>query len=37
MNERANQIGASLKIESKINEGTEITVVWHDHAGEMTK
>ena len=37
MNERANQIGASLKLESKINEGTEITVVWHDHAGEMKK
>ncbi len=37
MSERANQIGASLKIESKINEGTEITVVWSEHAGEMKK
>ncbi len=37
MNERAGQIGASLKIDSKVNEGTEITVIWNDHAGEMTK
>jgi len=37
MNERANQIGASLKIESKIDEGTEITVVWREHAGETKK
>jgi NarL family two-component system sensor histidine kinase LiaS len=37
MNERAGQIGASLKIDSKVNEGTEITVVWNDHTGEMTK
>jgi PAS domain S-box-containing protein len=30
MHERASQIGAGLKIESKLNEGTEITVTWPD-------
>ncbi len=34
--ERAEQIGASLKIDSNINEGTEITVDWHD-AEEVSK
>ena len=34
--ERAGQIGASLKIESNINEGTVITVDWHD-AVEVSK
>jgi PAS domain S-box-containing protein len=33
--ERANQIGAILNIDSKINEGTDISVVWRNHAGEM--
>jgi signal transduction histidine kinase len=37
MKERAGQIGASLKIESKINQGTEITVDWHDDAGEVPR
>ena len=37
MNERANQIGAILKIESKPGEGTEITVTWHESAGEVAK
>jgi signal transduction histidine kinase len=37
MQERANQIGALLKIESKAGEGTEITVDWHDNAGEVSK
>jgi signal transduction histidine kinase len=35
MKERADQIGAILKIESKIEQGTEITVDWHDHTGEV--
>jgi PAS domain S-box-containing protein len=35
MKERAAQIGAALKIDSKINQGTEITVDWHDDAGEV--
>jgi PAS domain S-box-containing protein len=35
MRERAGQIGATLKIESKINQGTEITVDWHDNAREV--
>lgn len=34
MKERANQIGASIKIESGIDEGTEISVVWHNKARE---
>jgi len=34
MKERANQIGASLSIEGKIDEGTEILVVWHGDAEE---
>ena len=37
MKERAGQIGAALRIESKINQGTEITVDWHDHAGEVPR
>jgi signal transduction histidine kinase len=37
MNERANNIGALLKIESKVGEGTEITVAWHDNAEEVSK
>jgi signal transduction histidine kinase len=37
MQERANHIGALLKIESKAGEGTEITVDWHDNAGEVSK
>jgi PAS domain S-box-containing protein len=37
MKERASQIGASLQIESKIDQGTVITVDWHDHAGEVTR
>jgi PAS domain S-box-containing protein len=35
MKERANQIGAALKIESKVNEGTEVTVTWNKPAGEI--
>jgi signal transduction histidine kinase len=35
MKERADQIGAVLKIESKIEQGTEITVDWHDNAAEV--
>ena len=35
MRERANHIGALLKIESKAGEGTEITVDWHDNGGEV--
>ncbi len=35
MNERANHIGAALKIESKIGEGTEITVTWKENAKEV--
>jgi len=34
MKERANQIGASLKIDSRVSEGTEITVIWDYPAGE---
>ena len=37
MNERANHIGAKLQIESKIGEGTEISVTWQDTAGEVIK
>ncbi len=37
MQERANHIGASLKIESKVGEGTEITVDWHDNPVEVLK
>jgi PAS domain S-box-containing protein len=36
MKERAGQIGASLKIESKIDQGTEISVDWQDRAGEVS-
>jgi PAS domain S-box-containing protein len=36
MKERAGQIGASLKIESQVNQGTEITIDWHEGAGEVT-
>lgn len=36
MKERAGQIGAALQIESKIDQGTEIIVDWHDHAGEVS-
>ena len=35
MKERAAQIGAALQIDSKIDQGTEITVDWHDDAGEV--
>jgi signal transduction histidine kinase len=35
MHERANHIGALLKIESKAGEGTEITVDWHDNGAEV--
>jgi PAS domain S-box-containing protein len=34
MKERAAQIGAALNISSNLDQGTEITVAWHDHAGE---
>ena len=37
MHERANHIGASLKIESKVGEGTEIIVNWQDNTGEVLK
>jgi signal transduction histidine kinase len=37
MKERANHIGASLKIESKVGEGTEIIVNWQDNTGEVLK
>jgi signal transduction histidine kinase len=37
MNERASHIGASLKIESKVGEGTEIIVNWQDNTGEALK
>jgi signal transduction histidine kinase len=37
MNERANHIGAKLQIESKIGEGTEISVTWQDTAGKVIK
>jgi PAS domain S-box-containing protein len=36
MKERAGQIGAVLKIESKIGQGTDITVAWHDDAGRCS-
>jgi PAS domain S-box-containing protein len=35
MSERAGNIGALLKIDSKIGEGTEISVLWRDGAGEI--
>jgi PAS domain S-box-containing protein len=35
MKERAAQINAALQIDSKIDRGTEITVDWHDDAGEV--
>jgi len=35
MRERADHIGASLKIESKVNEGTEVTVVWDNQTEEV--
>jgi PAS domain S-box-containing protein len=35
MKERASQIGASLKIDSKIDQGTEITVDWYDRTEEV--
>ncbi len=34
MRERAGQVGAALKVESKINQGTWITVIWQNKAGE---
>ena len=37
MNERANHIGALLKIDSKVGEGTEISVTWHENAEEVSK
>jgi PAS domain S-box-containing protein len=37
MKERAGQIGASLRVESKAGEGTKITVVWHDGVGEAQR
>jgi PAS domain S-box-containing protein len=37
MSERANHISALLKIESRVNEGTEITVVWHNKAEEVSQ
>jgi PAS domain S-box-containing protein len=37
MDERANHIGAVLKIDSKVGEGTEITVVWHYNAEEVSR
>jgi PAS domain S-box-containing protein len=33
MKERAGQIGAALRIESKADGGTRVTVDWHDNAG----
>jgi PAS domain S-box-containing protein len=37
MKERAGQMGAILNIESKTGQGTDITVDWRDHAGEVPK
>jgi PAS domain S-box-containing protein len=37
MRERASHIGATLKMQSKPGEGTEITVIWQDTAGEAKK
>jgi signal transduction histidine kinase len=37
MRERASHIGATLKMQSKPGEGTEITVIWQDNAGEAKK
>jgi PAS domain S-box-containing protein len=37
MQERASHIDAALKVDSKVGEGTEITVIWHDNAGEVLK
>jgi len=34
MRERAGQIGAVLQIDSKLGQGTEITVDWHNNTGE---
>ena len=34
MQERAAGIGATINIESKVNEGTEVIVFWQDNAGE---
>ncbi len=36
MKERAEQASALLKIESTPGQGTEITVEWHDNAGEVS-
>jgi len=36
MKERAAQIGAVLEVDSHTGQGTEITVVWHENAGEVT-
>jgi PAS domain S-box-containing protein len=35
MKERSSSIGASLDIESKVNGGAKITVVWHDDVREV--
>ena len=37
MKERANNINASLQIESKVNEGTSITVIWNDQGKEAQR
>ena len=37
MHERANHVGALLKIESKVGEGTEINVTWQESAEEVAK
>ena len=37
MKERAKHIGATLKIDSKIGEGTEITVTWQDNVEEVLR
>lgn len=36
MKERAGQIGATLQIESKIDQGTDVSVDWHERAGEVS-
>jgi signal transduction histidine kinase len=36
MKERAGQIGATLQIESKIDQGTNVSVDWRERAGEVS-
>ena len=35
MRERASQVGASLRVQSKVDEGSEVTAIWQDGAGEV--